>query len=147
MSQDQPIYLDYNATTPISKEVADAMAPYLYGFFGNPSSSHPYGVEAKLAVENARKQVAEAINCLSGEVFFTSGGTESNNSALLGYALANMHKGQHIITSQVEHPAVLEVCHYLETQGFTVTYLPVDHYGLVDPKDLNKTLTPITILS
>jgi len=146
MTQSKPIYLDYNATTPIAKEVADAMAPYLYGSFGNPSSSHPYGVEAKLAVENARKQVSETINCQPDEVFFTSGGTESNNSAILGYALANRHKGQHIITSQVEHPAVLEVCHYLETQGFSVTYLPVDHYGLVDPTDLESALRQNTIL-
>ena len=146
MSQDLPIYLDYNATTPIAKEVADAMAPYLYGHFGNPSSSHPHGVEAKQAVENARKQLAEVINCQPGEVFFTSGGTESNNTALSGFALANRHKGQHIITSQIEHPAVLEVCHYLETQGFTVTYLPVDQYGLVDPVDLEQALLPNTIL-
>ena len=146
MSQDLPIYLDYNATTPIAKEVADAMAPYLYGHFGNPSSSHPHGVEAKQAVENARRQLAEVINCQPGEVFFTSGGTESNNTALSGFALANRHKGQHIITSQIEHPAVLEVCHYLETQGFTVTYLPVDQYGLVDPVDLEQALLPNTIL-
>jgi len=146
MTQSKPIYLDYNATTPITKEVADAMAPYLYGSFGNPSSSHPYGVEAKLAVENARKQVSETINCQPGEVLFTSGGTESNNTALRGYAFANRHKGNHIITSQIEHPAVLEVCRFLETQGFTVSYLPVDQFGLIDPNDLKQALTPNTLL-
>lgn len=146
MGRQQPIYLDYNATTPIAKEVADAMAPYLYDFFGNPSSSHPYGIQAKLAIENARKQVAQAINCQTQEVLFTSGGTESNNLALRGYAFANRHKGHHIITSAIEHPAVLEVCRYLEGQGFTVTYLPVDQYGWVDPKQLEDALSPQTLI-
>jgi cysteine desulfurase NifS/selenium donor protein len=141
-----PIYLDYNATTPIAKEVADAMAPYLYGNFGNPSSTHPYGVQAKLAIENARKQVADAINCQPHEILFTSGGTESNNIAIRGFALANQHKGRHIITSSVEHPAVLEVCRYLENQGFKLTVLPVDPYGRVDPKDLQDALTEDTLL-
>jgi cysteine desulfurase len=141
-----PIYLDYNATTPIAKEVADEMAPYLYNNFGNPSSTHPFGVQAKLAVEKARKQIADSINTASGEVLFTSGGTESNNLAIHGYALAGRTKGRHIITGAVEHPAVLEVCRYLETQGFTVTYLPVDEYGRVNPKDLENALTPQTIL-
>lgn len=146
MTNNPPIYLDYNATTPIDKEVADAMAPYLYGFYGNPSSSHPYGTQTKLAVESARGQVAKLLNCQPDEVIFTSGDTESNNYALRGAALANQHKGRHIITSAIEHPAVLEVCHYLETQGFQVTYLPVDQYGLVNPQDLEKALTPQTIL-
>lgn len=146
MPQTKPIYLDYNATTPIAKEVADTMAPYLYEHFGNPSSTHPYGVKTKLAIENARKQVAKAINCEPHEIIFTSGGTESNNAAIRGYALANQHKGRHIITSAIEHPAVLEVCRYLERQGFRVTYLPVDQFGLVDPKDLKNALTQDTIL-
>ncbi len=146
MSETKPIYLDYNATTPITKEVADAMVPYLYEHFGNPSSTHPYGVKAKLAIENARKQVANAINCSPQEIIFTSGGTESNNSAIRGYALANQHRGRHIITSAIEHPAVLEVCRYLEEQGFRVTYLPVDQFGLVDPQDLTNALTNETIL-
>jgi len=146
MTQSKPIYLDYNATTPIVKEVADAMVPYLYGGFGNPSSSHPFGIKAKLAVESARKQVAASINCQAAEVFFTSGGTESNNTAIRGFAQANRHKGNHLITSQVEHPAVLEVCRFLETQGFTITYLPVDRYGLVHPDALERALTPSTIL-
>jgi cysteine desulfurase NifS len=146
MDRPQPIYLDYNATTPIAKEVADAMVPYLYGFFGNPSSSHPYGIQAKLAIENARKQVAQAIQCQTQEVLFTSGGTESNNLALRGYALSHRHKGNHIITSAIEHPAVLEVCRYLEGQGFTITYLPVDQYGWVDPKQLENALSPQTLI-
>ncbi len=141
-----PIYLDYNATTPIAKEVADEMAPYLYGFFGNPSSSHPFGVQAKLAVEKARRQVAKAINSQPNEIIFTSGGTESNNAAIRGYALANRNKGNHIITSAIEHPAVLEVCRYLETQGYLISYLSVDRYGLVDPDDLEKAMTPNTLL-
>jgi cysteine desulfurase len=146
MPQTLPIYLDYNATTPIAKEVADAMAPYLYEFFGNPSSSHPYGIQAKLAIEAARKQVAQAINGQTQEVLFTSGGTESNNLALRGYALAHRHQGHHIITSAIEHPAVVEVCRYLEGQGFTVTYLPVDQYGWVDPKQLEAALSPQTLI-
>ncbi|MCJ7693797.1 MAG: selenide, water dikinase SelD [Anaerolineaceae bacterium] len=146
MSTIEPIYLDYNATTPIDKEVADAMAPYLYGFYGNPSSSHPYGTQTKLAVEKARSQVASLLNCQPNEVIFTSGGTESNNHALRGVALANQKRGNHIITSAIEHPAVLEVCAYLETQGFRVTYLPVDQYGLVDSQDVQNALTAQTIL-
>jgi cysteine desulfurase len=146
MENSQPIYLDYNATTPIAKEVADAMAPYLYGDFGNPSSTHPYGIKAKFAIENARKQVADSINCQPHEVLFTSGGTESNNIAIRGFALANQHKGRHIITSAVEHPAVLEVCRHLENQGLKLTVLPVDSYGRVDPKDLQEALTEDTLL-
>lgn len=142
----EPIYLDYNATTPIDKEVADAMQPYLYGFFGNPSSMHPFGAEAKRAVEQARGQVAALINCLPEEVIFTSGGTESNNFAIRGAVYANQQKGKHIITSQVEHPAVLEVCAYLEEQGFKLTRLPVDRFGVVDPQDLEAALTPQTLL-
>ena len=141
-----PIYLDYNATTPIAKEVADSMAPFLYGNFGNPSSTHPFGVKAKLAIENARKQTAKIINCRPEEILFTSGGTESNNYAIRGYALANRQKGQHIITSAIEHPAVLEVCRYLETLGFKITYLPVDQYGRINSKDLRSALTPHTLL-
>ena len=146
MTSPHPIYLDYNATTPILKEVADEMAPYLYDFFGNPSSAHPYGVETKLAVEKARRQVAAAIHCQAPEVLFTSGGTESNNFAIRGAASANPAKGRHIITSAIEHPAVLEVCHYLETRGFQVTILPVDHTGQVNPADLEEALRPDTVL-
>ena len=142
----ESIYLDYNATTPIDPVVADAMRPYLVGFFGNPSSIHTEGVRAKEAVETARKRVAEMLNCHPDEIIFTSGGTESNNFAIKGIALANQNKGNHIITSCIEHPSVLEVCRYLEKQGFTVTYLPVDEYGQVDSADVEKEITSSTIL-
>ena len=141
-----PIYLDYNATTPIAHDVAEAMAPYLYEHFGNPSSSHPYGVAAKRAVEAARAQVAALLGCQPIEVIFTSGGTESNNYALKGAALAGRERGNHVITSAEEHPAVIEVCHWLEEQGFRLTVLPVDEYGLVDPTDLERATTPGTLL-
>ncbi|MBE9466853.1 MAG: selenide, water dikinase SelD [Bacteroidetes bacterium] len=141
-----PIYLDYNATTPIDPEVANAMKPFLADYFGNPSSSHSYGIKTKIAVENARKQVAELINCNSSEIIFTSGGTESNNYAIKGVAFANKHRGNHIITSQIEHPAVIEVCKYLEKNDFDVTYVPVDEYGLVNVNEIKKAITSKTIL-
>jgi cysteine desulfurase len=141
-----PIYLDYNATTPIAREVAEAMLPYLYDHFGNPSSSHPYGVATKRAIESARAQVATLLGCQPAEVVFTSGGTESNNYAIRGVAQAYRERGNHVITSAVEHPAVSEVCHWLETQGFRVTVLPVDEFGLVDPADLERAITPGTLL-
>lgn len=140
------IYLDFNATTPADKEVVEAMQPYLDQYFGNPSSSHSYGAAAKKAVENARKQVAELVNCRPEEIIFTSGGTESNNLAIKGYAFANDARGNHIITSAIEHPSVIEVCRYLEKKGFIVTYLPVDEYGLVHPEQVEKAITPQTIL-
>ncbi len=140
------IYLDYNATTPIDPKVADAMLPFLRKHFGNPSSDHKFGKIAKRALENARRQVAELINCKSDEVIFTSGGTESNNSALIGYALANKNKGNHIITSTIEHPAIMEVCRYLETRGFDVTYLQVDKFGMIDPENIAKNITSDTIM-
>ena len=140
------IYLDYNATTPVDSEVVSAIEPYLDKYFGNPSSAHSFGTESKTAVENARKQVAALINCRPEEVIFTSGGTESNNYAIKGYAFANEHRGRHIITSSIEHPAVLEVCRYLEKKGFHVTYLPVDEFGLVHPEQVERAITPQTIL-
>lgn len=141
-----PIYLDYNATTPIDREVADAMRPYLDIYFGNPSSTHSFGVITKKAVVKAREQVASLINAKSDEIVFTSGGTESNNYAIKGVAFANKEKGNHIITSQIEHPAVIEVCKFLEENGFQVTYLPVDEFGRVNPFDVEKAVTPQTIL-
>jgi cysteine sulfinate desulfinase/cysteine desulfurase-like protein len=141
-----PIYLDYNATTPIPREVAEAMEPYLYEQFGNPSSSHPYGVVAKRAVESARARVAALLGCQAAEVIFTSGGTESNNYAIKGAAFARREHGNHVITSAVEHPAVMEVCRWLEPQGFRVTVLHVDEHGLVDPADLERIITPDTTL-
>ena len=142
----KPIYLDYNATTPIDHEVAEVMKPYLEEFFGNPSSSHWYGIRAKKAIEIARSQVADLLGCQPDEIIFTSGGSESNNYAIKGVTFANRIKGNHIITSAIEHPAVTEVCKYLETKEFRVTYLPVDEYGLVDIVKFQETITPQTIL-
>ncbi len=112
-----PIYLDYNGTTPHDPEVIAAMRPFLESEFGNPSSSHWYGIRPKRAVENARRQVADLLGCDAGEVFFTSGGTESNNHAIKGMARARKADGRHLITTTVEHPAVLEVCRYLEQEA------------------------------
>ncbi|MDF2839484.1 MAG: cysteine desulfurase NifS [Clostridia bacterium] len=140
------IYLDYNATTPIDKEVADAMLPYLYGNYGNPSSSHELGVSAKSAVDNARKQVAILLNCSPEEILFTSGGSESNNTVIKGVAFTYKNRGNHIITSQVEHPAIINPCKYLEKLGYEVSYLPVDEYGIVNPSDVEKLITEKTIL-
>jgi len=140
------IYLDYNATTPIARQVAEAMEPYLYEHFGNPSSSHPYGVRARQAVDTARAQVAALLGCQPAELIFTSGGTESNNYALKGVALAYRERGNHILTSAVEHPAVTEVCDWLAGQGFRITVLPVDGNGWVDPADLEQAITHDSVL-
>ena len=140
------IYLDYNATTPIADEVAEAMLPFLKEHFGNPSSTHWYGIEAKKGVDNARRQVAEFLGCGANEIIFTSGGTESNNYAIKGTAFALKDKGRHIITSAIEHPAVLEVCRFLESEEFEVTYLPVDEYGMVNLNDVLTAVRPSTIL-
>ena len=122
------------------------MRPFLDEYFGNPSSVHDYGIKTKLAVENARRQVAGLLNCEPSEIIFTSGGTESNNFAVKGAALANKDKGNHIITSAIEHPAVFEVCHYLERNGFEVTYVNVDEYGMVRLDELEAAIRPETIL-
>ncbi|PIS29116.1 MAG: selenide, water dikinase SelD [Candidatus Marinimicrobia bacterium CG08_land_8_20_14_0_20_45_22] len=140
----KPIYFDHNASTPLIPEVIAEMTPYLQSGFGNPSSSHSFGQESKRAIESARMQVANLLNCQSEEIVFTSGGTESNNFAIRG-VLEN-HANGHIITSSIEHPAVLEVCRYLEKHGSSVTYLPVDSDGLVNPDDLRKAIRPDTIL-
>jgi cysteine desulfurase len=143
---DRPIYLDYNATTPHDPEVIAAMQPFLEEEFGNPSSAHLYGSTPQKAVMKARRQVAALLNCRAAEITFTSGGTESNNHALIGTAEAYGNKGNHIITSQIEHPAILEVCGYLERKGMKVTYLPVDGQGLVSISELEKAVTASTIL-
>lgn len=140
------IYLDYNATSPIDPVVADAMKPFLDHYFGNPSSSHPFGITTKKAVEKARKQLAVSINCHVDEIVFTSGGTESNNYAIKGIAYANKSKGNHIITTQIEHPAVIEVCKYLSHNGYDITYLDVDEFGIVHQDDVQKAIKPSTIL-
>jgi cysteine desulfurase len=143
----QPIYLDYNATTPLDPEVMAALLPYLEQHFGNPSSSHAYGHAAKEGHEQARAQVAALLGCAPDEVIFTSGGSESDNQAIKGIAFARREQGNHIITSQIEHPAVLNTCRYLETRhGFEVTYLPVDKDGLVDPATLEAAITSRTVL-
>ncbi|QWV91710.1 cysteine desulfurase [Geomonas oryzisoli] len=141
-----PIYLDYNATTPVDLAVVDELLPFLTTHFGNPSSNHPYGRTGKEAVELARGRVAAALGCTPGEVIFTSGGTESDNQALIGTAFANRERGNHIITSAVEHPAVLRPLRWLEEQGFAVTYLPVDGAGMVDPDAVRSAITPQTSL-
>ena len=140
------IYLDYNATTPIDSQVAEAMLPYVHGLFGNPSSGHSFGLEAREGVERARGQVASLLGCKTDDLIFTSGGTEANNHAIKGVVYAYRERGNHIITSAVEHPAVTEVCHYLEGQGFRVTYLPVDEHGLVEVEKVEEALTNETLL-
>ncbi|MHB1296317.1 MAG: cysteine desulfurase family protein [Anaerolineae bacterium] len=143
---ERPIYLDYNATTPIAQEVAEAIQPCLGPLFGNPSSPHIYGIEAKQAVERARQQVAQFLGCATSEVVFTSGGTEANNMALKGVAEANAARGRHIITTAVEHPAILEPCEALARAGWEITVLPVDDDGRVDPVAVERALRPDTIL-
>ncbi len=141
-----PIYLDYNATTPHDPEVIEAMRPFLTDYFGNPSSSHWYGAQTRNAVDRAREQVASLLKCQVDEIIFTSGGTESNNHAIKGVAFSHRDKGNHIITSQIEHPAVIEVCKFLEERDLKVTYLPVDSFGMVRLSDVEKAITPQTIL-
>jgi len=140
------IYLDYAATTPTHPDVAKAIRPYFSKAFGNPSSMHSFGQEARIAIEEARDKVASLIGANSEEIVFTSGGTEADNFAIKGIAYANEGKGSHIITSSIEHHAVLETCKFLESRGFKVTYLPVDEYGLVDPQDVKRAITDKTIL-
>ncbi len=140
------IYLDYNATTPIDPEVADVMRPFIEGRFGNPSSGHAMGKEAKRAVEEARIQIAAFLGCEAEEILFTSGGSESNNFVIKGVAQSFRDKGDHIITTQIEHPSVLNPCAYLERQGFRVSYAPVDEYGRVAVEEIEKLITGKTIL-
>jgi cysteine desulfurase len=142
----RPIYLDYNATTPIDTGVAAAMLPCIREHFGNPSSAHAYGVEARAIVEKARGQAASLLNCSLGEVLFTSGGTESNNHAVKGAARANRHRGNHIVTSAVEHPAVSDVCQSLTAEGFEISVIPVDRTGLIDMETLERAIGERTIL-
>ena len=142
-----PIYLDYNATTPVDPIVTKAMLPYFKAHFGNPSSNHAYGWLAKETVEHARKEVAELIGARTEEMVFTSGGTESDNHAIIGAIVANDREKRHIITSRIEHPAVLNTCHYLEERlRCRVTYLPVDRHGTVNPDSVKKAITEETVL-
>lgn len=140
------IYLDHAATTPLHEEVFEAMLPYLKDEFGNPSSIYDLGVNAKNAIEEARKKVAELINAKPEEIIFTSSGAEANNLAIRGIAFANKMKGRHAIVSIIEHHSVLNPARFLEKSGFVVTYLPVDKYGLVDPEKVSEAITGETIL-
>ncbi|WP_201292158.1 cysteine desulfurase family protein [Tenacibaculum maritimum] len=144
--KDSFIYLDYNASTPNDPKVINAMLPFLTNHYGNPSSIHKEGQKAKDAIEKARMQVANSIGCSTNEIIFTSGGTESNNHAIIGTAMSLKNKGNHIITSSIEHPAVIEVCKYLESQGFKITYLNVNKDGIIDLNDLKNTISSKTIL-
>ena len=146
-NQDNIIYMDYHATTPLDPQVVEAMMPYLTTRFGNASSTaHVFGWKANDAVEKARRQVAGLINCSPEELIFTSGATESDNLAIKGIAYAYKHKGNHIITSTTEHHAVLDTCAVLENEGFKVTYLPVDEYGMIQPQKVEDCITNRTIL-
>lgn len=140
------IYLDYAATSPVLPEVLAEMLPYFNGKFGNPSGVYGTAREARQAVEQARRQVAEAIGAEPGEIYFTSGGSESDNMAIQGIARAASGRGRHIITSMIEHHAVLNPCRQLEREGWQVTYLPVDRFGRVSPEDVEKAVTPDTAL-
>lgn len=140
------IYLDHSATTPVRQEVADIMVEHMVNKFGNPSSVHSFGREARQSLEKARKQVSESINASPEEIFFTSGGTESDNMAIIGAAFRNADKGKHIITSSVEHHAVLHACEHLEKIGFDLTVLPVDEYGIIRMEDLRQAIREDTIL-
>lgn len=140
------VYLDHSATTPVNPTVIKKMNPYFYEIYGNPSSPHQLGRSAKLAIENSRSHFSYLINAKPEEICFVSGGTEADNLAIKGYAFFNRSKGNHIITSVVEHSAVLNTCRFLEKQGFEVTYLPVDQYGQVDPDSVRKNIKPSTIL-
>ena len=141
------IYLDHASTPPVRPEVVEAMPPYFTEHFGNPSSTYPLGQEASDAVAAARESLAGLIGAAPREIFFTSGGTESDNWAIKGFARANAAKGRHIITSASEHHAVLHTCQALEREGFEVTYLPVDEHGLVSVEDFKAAMRPDTILA
>lgn len=140
------IYMDHAATTPVNPQVLEAMLPYFTDKFGNASSIYSIGRESKKALEEAREKVAKALGAMPREMFFTGSGTEADNWAIKGTAYANKDKGKHIITTSIEHHAVLHACQYLESDGFTVTYLPVDENGLVSPQQVLDAITPETIL-
>src|SRR6266404_192192 len=141
------VYFDYNATTPLDPQVREAMMPYLGEIFGNPSSVHHVGQQARVVLDDARDRAAKVLGCKPSEVIFTSGGTESNNLAIFGTARLLKHKGRHIITSAIEHHAVLHGCEYLaRKEGFAVTYLPVNREGVVLPASLESAFRPDTVL-
>ncbi|WP_311794823.1 cysteine desulfurase family protein [Alicyclobacillus acidiphilus] len=142
----QRIYLDYNASTLIAPEVAEVMKPFLTDYYGNPSTTHWAGKPARQAYERARQQVADLLGCDPEEVIFTSGGSESNNHALKGVFFALKEKGTHIVTTQIEHPSIINPCKFLEKLGAKVTYVGVDRFGQVSPSDIEKAITNETIL-
>ena len=146
MELNKTIYLDHAATTPVKPEVLEAMLPYFTEKYGNPSSIYSLGRENRKAIEDTREKVAKALNTLPKEIFFTSGGSESDNWAIKGVAYANQNNGKHIITTNIEHHAVLNTCKYLERQGFEVTYVPVRENGIVDVEDIKQAIRPDTIL-
>lgn len=143
---EREIYMDYAATTFIKPEVIEEMNPYIKEYFGNPSSIYHISRKTKMAITMARENIANAINSNKDEIFFTGGGSEADNWAIKGIAFANKDKGNHIITTSIEHHAVLHSCEYLESHGFKVTYLPVDEFGLIDVKELERAITKDTIL-
>lgn len=146
MSTNKAIYMDHAATTYTRKEVLEEMLPYFTEHFGNPSSIHKFGRDVHRAVDSARDTIAKALGALPEEIYFTAGGSESDNWAVKGAAYANRKKGNHIITTQIEHHALLHTCEYLEKDGFEVTYLPVDEYGMISLDDLRNAITDKTIL-
>ena len=135
------IYLDYAATTPVHPEVVKAMEPYYRDHFGNPSAIHHLGQESRIAMEKSRGSIAKLIGSREEEIVFTGSGTEADNFAIKGIAFAKREKGNHIITSAIEHHAVLETCDFMEKQGYSVTYLQADKHGLVSPEDVRKAIT------
>jgi cysteine desulfurase len=140
------VYLDHNATTPVLPEVLEVMLRYYREDFGNPSSVHRYGRRARVAIDDTRDCVADMLGAPAAAIFFSSGGTEANNTILKGVATALKGRGRHLVTSQIEHPAVLDTCAYLAQQGYTITYVPVDAHGVVDPEAVREALTDETIL-
>lgn len=140
------IYFDNAATTKLDDEVLKEMLPYLKDNYGNPSSIYKLGREARKAIEDSREKIAKVLNCKANEIYFTAGGSESDNTAIKGMAKANKKRGNHIITSKIEHPAVLETCKQLEKEGFEITYISVDEKGIVDLEELKKSIKPTTIL-
>ena len=140
------VYLDNSATTRVFPEVAELMTKVMCEDYGNPSSMHRKGMEAEQYVRYAKETLAKLLKVSEKEILFTSGGTESDNMALIGCAMANQRRGRHLITTRIEHPAILQTMHYLETQGFRVTYLPVDKTGRICLEDLRKAIGPDTIL-
>ena len=140
------VYLDHNATTPVLPEVLEVMLRYYREDFGNPSSVHRYGRRTRVVIDDTRDCVADMLGAPAAAIFFSSGGTEANNTILKGVAAALQGRGKHLVTSQIEHPAVLDTCAYLAHQGYTVTYVPVDEHGVVDPEAVREALMDETIL-